>query len=175
MAAVRNRWKAAVSAARRDEGVADPAIVMITIVVLIVLGLTGLYFGRGFVEQARDTNAQSDLSRIAASQEFYASSANAYTDDIEVLQQGRVAFSLSTGVEVRLAANEYGWLARSSRGRGSSSCPGRAGRRRTPQRARWPPPPSGAQGAAGPRSCSTPTRRTCHRSSHQPGRRRTRG
>jgi Tfp pilus assembly protein PilE len=113
MAAVRNRWKVAVSAARRDEGVADPAIVMITIVVLIVLGLTGLYFGRGFVEQARDTNAQSDLSRIAASQEFYASSANAYTDDIEVLQQGRVAFSLSTGVEVRLAANEYGWLARS--------------------------------------------------------------
>jgi len=111
MAAVRNRWKAAVSAARRDEGVADPAIVMITIVVLIVLGLTGLYFGRGFVEQARDANAQSDLSRIAASQEFYASSANAYTDDIEVLQQGRVAFSLSTGVEVRLAANEYGWLA----------------------------------------------------------------
>lgn len=106
--AVQNRWTRARAKAR---GVADPAIVMITIVVLIVLGLTGLYFGRGFVEQARDANAQQDLSRIAASEEFYASSANAYTDDIEVLQDGRVAFSLSTGVSVEIAANEYGWVA----------------------------------------------------------------
>jgi len=113
MARARQIWaqRRAELARRKDAGVADPAIVMITIVVLVVLALAGMFIGRGFVEQARDTNAQSDLSRLAASQEFYAASAAAYTDDIDLLKNGRVSFTVSKDVEIRIEANALGWVA----------------------------------------------------------------
>lgn len=113
MSRVRHIWasRRAELANRQDAGVADPAIVMITIVVLVVLALAGMYIGRGFVEQARDTNAQNDLARIAASEEFYAASAAGYTDKLTDLKSGRVSFTTSTDVNIEISANEYGWIA----------------------------------------------------------------
>src|SRR5690606_11410581 len=73
--------------------------------------LAGMYIGRGFVEQARDTNAQNDLARIAASQEFYAASAASYTSNIDDLKDGRVSFTVSKDVNIEIAANAIGWVA----------------------------------------------------------------
>lgn len=113
MARAREIWanRRAEIARRQDEGVADPAIVMITIVVLVVLALAGMYIGRGFVEQARDTNAQNDLARVAASQEFYAASASKYTADLDQLKNGRVSFTVSKDVNIEIAASDIGWVA----------------------------------------------------------------
>lgn len=113
MRTVRQIWasKRAELARRNDEGVADPAIVMITIVVLVVLALAGMYIGRGFVEQARDTNAQNDLARVAASQEFYAAEESSYTDDLDVLKNQRVSFTVSKDVAIDIAATPLGWVA----------------------------------------------------------------
>lgn len=97
--------------ARVPRGVADPAIVMITIVVLVALALGGMFFGRGFVEQARDTNAQNDLARVAAAQEFYAASESKYTNSLDELKNGRVSFTVSKDVSIEIAANELGWVA----------------------------------------------------------------
>lgn len=98
-------------ARRKDAGVADPAIVMITIVVLVVLALAGMYIGRGFVEQARDTNAQNDLARIAAAQEFYAASQSKYSSDVNELKDGRVSFTVSKDVTIDIEGNQLGWVA----------------------------------------------------------------
>lgn len=113
MGTARQIWAArrAEIARRQEDGVADPAIVMITIVVLVVLALAGMYIGRGFVEQARDTNAQNDLARVAASQEFYAASKSSYTDSLDELKDGRVSFTVSKDVTIDIAANTLGWVA----------------------------------------------------------------
>lgn len=116
--ALRRAARTRLEALRDDRGVADPAIVMITIVVLIALAVAGTYVGRGFVEQARDANAQADLDRIASSQEFYAARASNYTDELCTLVEGSVSFTVSQGVEIRIAAiatndptYEPGWIA----------------------------------------------------------------
>lgn len=113
MARARQIWaeRRAELAQRKDAGVADPAIVMITIVVLVVLALAGMFIGRGFVEQARDTNAQADLARLASAEEFYAASAASYTADVEELKNGRVSFTTSTDVTIEIAASPLGWVA----------------------------------------------------------------
>lgn len=99
---------------RGARGAADPTIVAITIAVLIVLAFAGIYTGRGFIEQARDTNAQGDLARVAAAQEFHAAGNSRYSADVDELKSGRVAFTVSTDVDIEIAATEIGWVASAS-------------------------------------------------------------
>lgn len=96
---------------RRRRGAADPTLVMVTIAVLIALTLAGIYFGKGFVEQARDATAQDDLVRVANSQEFYASEKSEYSDSLSELQDGRISFTISDGVEIRILATANSWIA----------------------------------------------------------------
>jgi Tfp pilus assembly protein PilE len=113
MHAARKVWadRKALVMSRDDAGVADPAIVMITIVVLVVLALAGMFIGKGFVEQARDTNAQSDLERVASSQEFYAAEESGYTDKLSKLQAGGISFTVSKDVSIKIASTKTGWIA----------------------------------------------------------------
>lgn len=92
-------------------GAADPTIVAITISVLIVLAFAGFFIGRGFVEEARDSNAQSDLARISAAQEFYASQHANYTSSVTDLTSGRIAFTPSADVAIEVSGNSAGWIA----------------------------------------------------------------